>query len=234
MNEFDKEYNYLNVESIDTTQQMVGVFGWMFIGLLISAVCAIYVASTPNFVYNIFATNLYWVLFIAEFGLVIALSAMINKLSNITMSIMFILFSIINGLTLSVIFYVFESQSIFLCFIVAAGMFGSMALYGLVTKKDLTTFGAFFTMGLIGLIIASLTNLFLKNAMMDILLSITGIVIFVALTAYDTQKIKSYMLNAQEDRRLIANIKIYGALTLYLDFINIFLKLLRLLGKGKK
>ena len=123
MNEFDKEYNYLNVESIDTTQQMVGVFGWMFIGLLISAVCAIYVASTPNFVYNIFATNLYWVLFIAEFGLVIALSAMINKLSNITMSIMFILFSIINGLTLSVIFYVFESQSIFLCFIVAAGMF---------------------------------------------------------------------------------------------------------------
>jgi len=109
-----------------------------------------------------------------------------------------------------------------------------MALYGLVTKKDLTTFGAFFTMGLIGLIIASLTNLFLKNAMMDILLSITGIVIFVALTAYDTQKIKSYMLNAQEDRRLIGNIKIYGALTLYLDFINIFLKLLRLLGKGKK
>ena len=89
-------------------------------------------------------------------------------------------------------------------------------------------------MGLIGLIIASLTNLFLKNAMMDILLSITGIVIFVALTAYDTQKIKSYMLNAQEDRRLIGNIKIYGALTLYLDFINIFLKLLRLLGKGKK
>jgi len=234
MNEFDKEYNNLNVESIDTTQQMAGVFGWMFVGLLISAVCAFYVASTPNFAYNIFATNLYWVLFIAEFGLVIALSTMINKLSNITMSIMFILFSIVNGLTLSVIFYVFELQSIFLCFIVAAGMFGSMALYGLVTKKDLTTLGAFFTMGLFGLIIATVTNLFLKNAMMDILLSITGIVIFVALTAYDTQKIKNYMLNAQEDNRLIGNIKIYGALSLYLDFINIFLKLLRLFGKGKK
>lgn len=205
------------------------VFMWMFIGLLVSFGTGYYVYSNPNMLYNIFSTSLYYIIIIAELAIVIFLSARIQKMNPLTAKTSFLLYSIVTGLTLSMIFVAFEMTSIIYVFIITSFIFLVFSLLGYFTKIDLSKYSTIFMMGLFGLIIATIVNIFLKNAMFDIILSWIGIILFVGLVAYDIQKIKRYEMIIEDSDKAA----IIGALELYLDFINIFLRLLSLFGKSK-
>lgn len=204
------------------------VYGWMFGGLLLTAAAAMWVVFSPAMQQLVFGTPLRWVLLIAELGLVFYLSFRITKMSPAAAASVFLIFSLLNGLTLSAIFFVYTQAAIFQAFLTAAGMFGAMSIYGMVTKRDLTSMGSFMFMGLIGLVICSVINIFLKSSALAFTISIIGVFVFLGLTAWDTQKLKAYA-TAPELRE---NLAVYGALALYLDFINLFLMLLRLFGGG--
>lgn len=210
------------------------VYIWMTLALAITGVVAFGVASSPVLVTKLFmgGTTTMWILMIAELGLVWFLSARVMKMSLQTATLMFIVYSILNGVTLSVIFLAFSGALIAQAFFITAGTFGAMALYGYTTKKDLSSIGSILFMALIGLIIASIVNYFLGNSMLDLIISVAGVLIFVGLTAWDTQKIKAmleeYAYDMSEGSQKLA---LLGALTLYLDFINLFIYILRLLSK---
>lgn len=206
------------------------VYGWMFGGLVLTALAAWWVVLSQPMQQLIFGTPLRWVLLIAELGMVMYLSFRITKMSPATAASMFLVFSLLNGLTLSAIFFVYTSAAIYQAFFTAAGMFAAMSIYGTVTKRDLTSVGSFMFMGLIGIIICSVINIFLKSSALGFAISFIGVFIFLGLTAYDTQKLKAYA-TAPELRE---NLAVYGALALYLDFINLFLMLLRLFGGGDR
>lgn len=202
------------------------VYAWMFGGLLLTSLSALWVVNSPAMQQLIFGTPLRWVLLFGELGLVMYLSFRITKMSPASAASVFLVFSLLNGLTLSSIFFVYTAGDISAAFFTAAGMFGAMSVYGMVTKRDLTSWGSFFFMGLIGIVICSLINIFLKSSALGFAISFIGVFVFLGLTAYDTQKLKAYA-NAPELRE---NLAVYGALALYLDFINLFLMLLRLFG----
>ena len=202
------------------------VYAWMFGGLVLTALAALWVVNSPAMQALIFGTPLRWVLLFGELGLVFYLSFRITKMSAGTAASVFLVFSLLNGLTLSSIFFVYTAGDISAAFFTAAGMFGAMSIYGMVTKRDLTSWGSFFFMGLIGILICMLINFFLKSSALGFAISLIGVFVFLGLTAYDTQKLKAYA-TAPELRE---NLAIIGALALYLDFINLFLMLLRLFG----
>ena len=179
------------------------------------------------------ATNqlLFWGLIIAEFGLVIAISAAINKLSLTTATLLFILYSVINGATLSFIFAVYTMSSIASVFFITAGTFAVMAVVGYTTKKDLTSMGKILLMALIGIIIATVVNIFLKSTGLEMIVSYLGVLIFVGLTAYDSQKIKLMLQTAPDAGEGAQKLALLGALSLYLDFVNLFIYLLRIFGR---
>jgi FtsH-binding integral membrane protein len=204
------------------------VYAWMFGGLLLTAAAALWVVQSESMQRIVFPMR--WILMLAELGLVFFLSFRITKMSAGTAASTFLVFSLLNGLTLSAIFFVYPRADIYLAFFTAAGMFGAMSVYGMVTKRDLTSWGSFFFMGLIGIIICSVVNIFLKSSALGFAISFIGVFVFLGLTAYDTQKLKSYA-TAPELRE---NLAIFGALALYLDFINLFLMLLRLFGGGDR
>lgn len=208
------------------------VYQWMTAGLAVTGVVAYGVANSVAMRNMIFGNSMVMILLIiAEFGLVIALSAAIHKMSAATATGLFLLYSALTGATLSSIFVVYSMGSIATAFVSTAGTFLAMSIYGTVTKRDLTSFGNFLFMGLIGIIIAMVVNIFLKNSMMEFVISCLGVLIFTGLTAYDTQKLREFGAAAPlEDGTAIRRGAILGALTLYLDFINIFLMLLRLFG----
>ncbi len=211
------------------------VYNWMALGLFISAITA-YVTTQSEWMLNIIFGNSYmfYILIFAELGLVIAISGAINKLSASTASGLFLLYSFLNGLTLSAILLVYTASSVFQVFLITALMFGAMSAYGYFTKSDLSSWGRYLFMGLIGIIIASVVNIFLANSTMDWLISFVGVIIFTGLTAYDTQKIKQMgeeLIGADGER--IGKVAILGALALYLDFINLFLMLLRFFGQRR-
>jgi FtsH-binding integral membrane protein len=206
------------------------VYAWMAGGLLLTAAAAMWVLFSPAMQQLIFGTPLRWVLLFGELGLVFYLSFRITKMSPGAAASVFLVFSLLNGLTLSSIFFVYTNAAIYSAFFTAAGMFGAMSVYGLVTKRDLTSWGSFFFMGLIGIIICSVVNFFLKSPALGYAISFIGVFVFLGLTAYDTQKLKAYA-TAPELRE---NLAVYGALALYLDFINLFLMLLRLFGGGNR
>lgn len=208
------------------------VYLWMAAALVITAITSFIVATTPQLAELIIGTKgVFFGLIIAELIVVMFLVARINKMSFMAALASFFAYSILNGLTLSVIFFAYEIGTIGATFLIAAGMFGAMAVFGATTKKDLTGFGSLFSMFLVGLIIAVVVNMFMKSAMMDYIISIAGVFIFTGLTAYDAQKIKA--LANQEVNDATSKLAVLGALTLYLDFINLFLFLLRLFG-GRK
>jgi len=215
---------------------MRGVYGWMGLGLGVTALAAFMTASTPAMMQFIFGNQIvFFGLIIAELVLVVAISAAINKLSASAASGLFLLYSALNGLTLSVIFMAYTQSSIMSAFVVSAGMFAAMSVYGLVTKKDLTSWGSFLFMGLIGIIIASIVNMFVKSSAMSMVISYVGVLVFVGLTAYDTQKLKIMGETAPAgDGTAVRRGTILGALTLYLDFINLFLMMLRIMGSGRE
>lgn len=209
------------------------VYGWMSLALVITGITAYLTATSQAVLEFIFGIPyMFMGLLIGEVLLVIGLSAMINKMSAATATFLFILYSVVNGLTLSVIFLVYTQGYISLTFFVTALTFGVMSAYGYFTKKDLTSWGNLLMMALVGLVISSIFNLFMKNEILYWITTYAGILIFVGLTAYDTQKIKNMnMIGA--DGETARKGAIMGALTLYLDFINLFLLLLRLLGRKK-
>ena len=210
------------------------VYGWMAAALILSGFCAWYTTVNPAIFNLVWGTKYgFYIMMGLELGLVFIISLAIKKLSVFMASLLFILYSIVNGVTLSSIFLVFDITSIGNCFFIAAAMFAVMSVYGYITKSDLTSFGRYFSMALIGLIIASLVNFFLKSEKFDWILSIVSIIIFTGLTAYDTQKITKASAYA-DDSDVFKKAAIIGALEIYLDFINIFLNLLRLFGKSKR
>ncbi len=205
------------------------VYAKMTLGLLLTALSSFLVLSSETLLSLLFSsTATIWILFAVELGLVIYLSARIEKLSTTTATIMFYLYSIINGIALSPIFIAYTGVSIATTFAITAGTFGAMAVFGYVTRQDLTKFGHYLFMALIGLIICGVVNLFLHNSTMDLLISGAGVLIFVGLTAWDTQMIKR--MAAEADPTMMGKVATMGALSLYLDFINLFLHLLRFFG----
>jgi len=205
-------------------------FGWMFVGLLVTTISSLLITSSPTLT-NAVINNpfIYFGLIIAELIVVFILSAKIQSMTFSEAVIAFLLYSFLNGLTLASIFVVYTTISIVSTFLVTTIVFGIMALYGYTTNRDLTSIGNLAIMALIGVIVASLVNLFLKSGTFSYILSFLSVVIFIGLTAYDTQKIKE--MESYSDNK---NLGILGALTLYLDFINIFLNLLRLFGRQRE
>lgn len=211
------------------------VYLWMTLALAITGFTAMYIAKSYTFLEMIAQNSMmFWGLLIAEIGLVMYLSARIQRISFTTATLLFIAYSIVNGLTLSILFMVYTMSSIATTFFITAGTFGAMALFGYITKKDLTRIGSLCGMAVIGLIIAMIVNMFLHNSMMDMVISGIGVLVFVGLTAYDSQKIKQMLTGDDiEINETTQKIALMGALTLYLDFINLFIYLLRLLGDRK-
>ena len=235
-------YNELNFGTTTREQElsmsaafpilMRKVYVWMTLALVITGVTAYGVATSPGLMMAI-ATNklLFWGLIIAEFGLVVAISAAINKLSLTTATLLFVLYSVINGATLSFIFAIYTMSSIASVFFITAGTFAVMAVIGYTTKKDLTSMGKILFMALIGIIIATIVNIFLKSTGLQMIVSYLGVLIFVGLTAYDSQKIKQMLLMAPDAGEGTQKIALLGALSLYLDFVNLFIYLLRIFGR---
>lgn len=202
----------------------------MFVALLASAFTAMFLAANPAIFTTIFDHRILFVsILIAEVALVIGLSATIDRLSNTMASLMFLLYAILNGITLSCIFFIYTLGSIAYTFFIAAGVYLAMSIYGFVTKNNLNTFGSYCIMGLLGIIIASVVNIFIASDTMQWIISFLGVAIFMGLTAWDTQKIKQAAFYA--DPSQVNRLAVIGALSLYLDFINIFIYLLRFFGK---
>ena len=210
------------------------VYAWMAGGLAVTAVVAWFTLSTPTVLQLVFGNRIvFFGLVIAELGLVAWLSGLVGRMSPGTASAVFIAYSALNGLTLSAVFLAYTSGSIASTFVVTAGTFGAMSLYGATTKRSLDGLGSFAFMGLIGVVIASLVNLFLRNSMLEFVVSCVGVIVFVGLTAYDTRKLKMLgaTLDADSDEGRTGAVR--GALSLYLDFVNLFLMLLRLFGRRR-
>jgi FtsH-binding integral membrane protein len=214
---------------------MRGVYQWMAAGLAVTAVSAFAVASSPALLQLIFGTPMLpLVLMIGLVGLVFYMSARIGTMSAGTATTLFMVYSALNGVVLSSVLIVYATASVFQAFVTAAAMFGAMTVYGLTTKRDLTSMGSFMFMGLIGILIASVVNIFLGSSMMELVISAIGVIVFTGLTAYDSQQLRQMGETApMDDPVAIRRGTILGALRLYLDFINLFLMLLRLFGGAR-
>jgi FtsH-binding integral membrane protein len=214
---------------------MYKVYGWMAAALLLTSFTSYAVYTEPRIFLSLMNNKyLLYGLLILQVLIVMGLLFFIRRMSFFVATVAFTSYSLLLGVTLSVIFAVFELYSIYAVFGITVGMFGCMAIYGYTTKRDLTTLGSLLTMGLLGLIIASIVNIFLHNSVMDTIISFLGVLIFTGLTAYDVQKIKRLATDLSAEGEEENKIALLGALTLYLDFVNLFLYLLSLLGKKKK
>lgn len=211
---------------------MKRVYVKMFLGLLVTAFVSLFCASSPG-VISFFVSNSWtmWVLIAVELGLVFGISGAIRKLSSPVASLLFYLFAVVNGLMLFPIFFAYSLTAITKTFFITAAVFGIMSIYGYFTSSDLTKIGSILFMALIGLIIASLVNIFLHSSQLDWVISIIGVIVFVGLTAWDTQQVKTMAQNAPGE--MVGKLATIGALSLYLDFINLFLYLLRIFGGNR-
>jgi FtsH-binding integral membrane protein len=210
-------------------EYMLRVYNNMGLALAISGIVSFFVSNSPALMQAIFGSPLQFVVMLAPLGFVFYFSSRINKISATSAQKYLWIFAALMGLSLAPIFVVYTGASIARCFFITASLFGAMSLYGYTTKKDLTGMGSFLFMGLIGIIIASLVNMFLKSSGLEFVISILGVLIFTGLTAYDTQKIKS-MYYQCSDGESISKAATMGALSLYMDFINLFIMMLRLFG----
>ncbi|MCD6534244.1 MAG: Bax inhibitor-1/YccA family protein [Deltaproteobacteria bacterium] len=219
-----------NRETTAVNEFIYSVYNWMAVGLALTGFVAYFVANSPSMLNLIVGNKLvFYGLIFGELGLVFTLAAKIEKLQRSTAVAMYILYAVLNGATLSVIFMIYASSTITSTFFICSGTFIASSAYGMLTKKDLTSMGSFLFMGLIGIIIASVVNMFVQSSQMSMMISYIGVLVFVGLTVYDTQRLKQ-LAHTQG-----ANGKgaIMGALTLYLDFINLFLMMLRIVGGGR-
>jgi FtsH-binding integral membrane protein len=237
------DYEEMNYQSYSRDRQLEASYAfaalmrktylWMSMALVITGLTAYVVATNAAISSYLFMhSQLIWVLFLAEIGLVIGLSAAIRKISLSTATLMFVAYSVINGALLSYIFLAYTSSSIATVFFITAGTFAAMAIVGYTTKTDLSSMGKYLLMALIGIIIATLVNVFfVKSTGFDLVISYAGVLIFVGLTAYDSQKIKQMLMQAPDAGEGTQKIALLGALSIYLDFINLFIYLLRIFGK---
>ena len=237
MNE-EKLYRMINEKegfvSLAFPALMRKVYVWMTLALVITGLTAYGIANSPGLFYAIVSNHfLFWGLVIGEFALVLGINSAIHRLSITTATLLFILYSVVNGATLSVIFMVYALTSIANVFFITAGTFAVMAFIGYTTKKDLTSLGRMLFMGLIGIIIATVVNIFLGSSMLNMIVSYVGILVFIGLPAYDSQKIKRLLYTADSTDESAQKIALLGSLTLYLDFINLFLMLLRIFGGNR-
>lgn len=236
------DYEEMNYQSFSRDRQLEASYAfpalmrktylWMSMALVITGLTAYVVATNAaisNFLFM--HSQLIWVLFLAEIGLVIGLSVAIRKISLSAATLMFVAYAALNGVTFSSLFYVYTMGSLASTFFITAGTFGAMSLVGFFTKADLSSMGKILLMALIGLIIASVVNIFVASSGLEVLMTYLGVLIFVGLTAYDTQKIKQMFLMAPDASEATQKYAVLGALTLYLDFINLFLYLLRIFGR---
>jgi FtsH-binding integral membrane protein len=220
-------------DSATVAQFFNAVYAWMAAGLALTAVVAWWVSTQPEVMRQIFRGPMLIALIIAELALVFVIAAATTKINATAATVLFLLYSALNGLTLSVIFLIYTRGSLAGTFGVTAGTFAATSVYGYVTKRDLTSLGSILFMALIGLIIASIVNLFWANSTLYWIITYAGVLIFVGLTAYDTQKLKHIAYQTTDNPALAARLSVNGALTLYLDFINLFLFLLRILGSRR-
>lgn len=235
MNQFGKNQNGSLVQGVSGSIQtyMANVYAWMTAGIALTAFVSFLLLRNPEEFSAFLSENgiLVFVLFFAQIGIVIALSWAMPKINAATATGLFMLYSALTGVTLSAIMMQYTQASVLGAFIVAAGMFGAMTFIGYTTKRDLTKMGSFLMMGLIGIILASVVNIFLQNSGLSSLISYVGVLVFVGLTAYDTQKLKEIGEQIDPtDASAFRKYTIFGALTLYLDFINLFIMLLRIIG----
>jgi FtsH-binding integral membrane protein len=224
----------VGIEGVDVglRSYMLSVYNYMGLGLAITGIVAFVVASSPAIYGPIFGSPLKWVVMLAPLGFVFYLGARINKMSVSAAQITFWAFAAIMGISLASIFLVFTGESVARVFFITAGTFGATSLYGYTTRRDLSNFGSFLFMGLIGVIIASVVNIFLASSALQFAISVIGVLVFTGLTAWDTQRIKEvYLENDASD--VMAKKSIMGALSLYLNFINLFVMLLQLFGNQR-
>ena len=227
------------VEKLEAKQSLTGMlfrktYLWMTFALVITALSAMVVAKNPALIQMIYGSSFgIWAIVIAELALVWFLSARIMKMSLASAGLMFIVYSVLNGAMLSAILFVYSPACIYKTFFITAGTFASVSLFGYLTKKDLSHMGSIMFMALIGLIIATVVNIFVHSSMLDIIISYVGVIVFVGLTAWDTQKLKSLYEEAEEANDSVLKMALLGALSLYLDFINLFLYLLRIFGRNE-
>lgn len=233
---YSRSYSYGNSINVATAfpALMRKVYVWMTLALVVTALSAYYVAITPAALYAIFSSKfMFFGLLIAEIVVVMAMTALINKMSFMVAALMMAAYSVLNGVTMSFIFVVYEMASIATTFFVTAGTFAAMAIVGYTTKKDLTKMGGILLMALIGLIIASVVNWFLQSETMSYVVSGIGVLVFTGLTAFDSQKIKEMLVQCDTVNDGTQKLALLGSLTLYLDFVNLFLYLLRFMGNRK-
>jgi FtsH-binding integral membrane protein len=211
------------------------VHQWMAAGLILTAVTAHWIAASPSMIRAIYGSSVWLILVVVELALVFALSGLINRISATTAMGIFVVYSILNGVTLSAVLLAYTGESVFSAFLTAAGMFGAMSVYGLYTKRDLSTWRSLLVMGLWGLLIALVVNMFLRNGVADLVISFIGVFVFLGLTAYDTQYLRDLggQLDLEGQDETGRKLAIMGALRLYLDFVNLFIYLLRIFGKRR-
>jgi len=236
------EQEYKSTQALPVARTfMASVFIWMTMAMAVTALTAYWFASNDALIGSLFnpqtggMSGLGWIVMLAPFGFVLLMSMGYQRLSPAIMTLLFIAFSILMGMSLSFIFKVYTGNSIFLTFAVSSGMFGVMGILGYTTKTDLTKFGSIMMMALFGIIIAMVVNMFMHSSTMDYVISVIGVLVFTGLTAYDVQKLKRIGTGVGADIQdpNVRKMSILGALTLYLDFINLFLFLLRFLGNRK-
>ena len=241
MNAFNRNLGFAQQETTMPLAKtyLAGVFMWMFLAMAITAATAWLFASSPNLMMMLINPETGsmsiggWIAMLAPLGLVMWMSAGFQRMSASTMVLVFVGYSVLMGVSLSFIFLAYTGASIAKTFLITSGMFGTMAVLGYTTKTDLTKFGSIMFMGLIGIIIASVVNMFMHSSTMDYIISFGGVLIFTGLTAYDVQKLKRIGSQVTQNDDMSRKLTIMGALTLYLDFINLFLFLLRFFGNRK-
>ena len=233
MNRFGAAQTNIVVDDSVARGFIVKVYGWMTLALVITGIVAIATAANPDFIAAIASGPALIALVIGQLLLVVVLSAAINKLSAGLATGLFIVYAAVTGLTFSMLFLIYTGSSIAQVFFITAGTFGLVSAYGYVTRRDLTSIGNLLFMALIGLIVASIVNLFLNSSVVDWIITFVGIVIFIGLIAYDTQRIKRMAAGLGENGEVYQKAAVFGALALYLDFINLFIRLLRVFGRQR-
>ncbi len=233
MNRFGAAQTNIVVDESVARGFIVKVYGWMTLALVITGIVAIATAANPDFIAAIASGPALIALVIGQLLLVVVLSAAINKLSAGLATGLFIVYAAVTGLTFSMLFLIYTGSSIAQVFFITAGTFGLVSAYGYVTRRDLTSIGNLLFMALIGLIVASIVNLFLNSSVVDWIITFVGIVIFIGLIAYDTQRIKRMAAGLGENGEVYQKAAVFGALALYLDFINLFIRLLRVFGRQR-
>ncbi len=230
--EFSKSPGQIDVQQ-GLNAYISKVFGRMFIALLVTAAAAFFTATSQTMIRLIFSSPMMILLVVAELVIVFSLSARVSRLSYSSATALFYAYAVINGMTLASVFILYDIGTVYTAFVTTSVAFGVMAIYGMVTKNDLTKIGSIFTMALIGIIVASVINMFVRSSQFDLLISFIAVALFSGLVAFDTQKLKSFYYSSTGDYQMQRKIGILGALSLYLDFINIFLYILRIFGNRR-